>query len=201
MSKRDEKQTSELAAAAEALESQLRHFEDLAEQLRKHPLNTEKNLERASRLLQEVAALDGQLSQSVSALVAAVSRARDRQNTQAESVQQRARDLESRVEVFKTLLTRYGALGHSAADLNGQVQQFAARRSGPRTPETDAHLALELQALLERMGQLADEAQGVAQAAEEQDFSDVARQADGLRQQLLAARNKMSLLNKDLPAA
>lgn len=201
MSKRDKEQPSELASAAEALDNQLRRFEELTEQLVQHPLNSEKNLERASRLLQEVAALDGRLSASVADLVTAVSSARDRQNTQAEAVQTRAKDLEQRVEVFKTLLTRYGALGQSAAELNGQVQQFAARRGEARTPESEAHLALDLQALLERMGQLAAEAQEVAQGANEQDFSDIARQADGLRQQLLAARNKMSLLNKDLPAA
>ena len=87
------------------------------------------------------------------------------------------------------------------AELNGQVQQFAARRGEARTPENEAHLAVDLQALLERMGQLATEAQEVAETAQRQDFSDIGRQADGLRQQLLAARNKMSLLNKDLPAA
>jgi chromosome segregation ATPase len=201
MSKRDKEQPSELATAAEALETELRRFEDFSEQFQKHPLNTEKNLERASRLLQEVAALDERLRTRVSDLVAAITKARDRQGKQAESIQQHALVLEQRVEVFKQLLTRYGALGQSAAELNAQVQQFAARRSEARTPEQSAHLAVDLQALLERMGQLATEAQSVAEAANAQDFSDVARQADGLRQQLQAARNKLSLLTKELPEA
>jgi chromosome segregation ATPase len=201
MSKRDKEQPSELATAAEALESELRRFEDFSEQFQKHPLNTEKNLERASRLLQEVAALDERLRSRVSELVAAITKARDRQGKQAESIQQHALVLEQRVEVFKQLLTRYGALGQSAAELNAQVQAFAARRSEARTPEQSAHLAVDLQALLERMGQLASEAQSVAEAANAQDFSDVARQADGLRQQLQAARNKLSLLTKELPEA
>jgi hypothetical protein len=47
---------------------------------------------------------------------------------------------------------------------------------------------------------VADEAQGLATSANEADFSDIARQADSLRQQLLSARNKMSLLQKGLAA-
>ena len=65
-----------------------------------------------------------------------------------------------------------------------------------KTPEENAALAGTFQALQERMSLVADEAHSLAQAAEEQAFLDVARQADSLRQQLLSARNKMSLLQK-----
>ena len=55
-----------------------------------------------------------------------------------------------------------------------------------------------LDALNERMGQVADEAQAVTGLAEEQDFTDIGRQADSLRQQLLSARNKLNLLRTGL---
>jgi uncharacterized protein YoxC len=201
MSKRD-KSTSELVAAAEALEAQLTRFESLAEQFRKAPLNSEKSLERASKLLRDVAEQDQQLNASVSALVAAVTATRNRQQTQAESVNARAQELQQRAETFKTLLERYGALGQSAAELNQRMQEFAAQRTkSQETGGQNTELIGILDALNERMGQVADEAQAVTGLAEEQDFTDIGRQADSLRQQLLSARNKLNLLRQGLASS
>jgi uncharacterized protein YoxC len=200
MSKREK--SSELVAAAEALEAQLTRFESLAEQFRKAPLNSEKSLERASKLLRDVAEQDQQLNTSVSALVAAVTATRNRQQVQAESVNERAQELQQRAETFKTLLERYGALGQSAAELNQRMQEFAAQRSkSQETGGQNTELIGILDALNERMGQVADEAQAVTGLAEEQDFTDIGRQADSLRQQLLSARNKLQLLRKGLAAS
>lgn len=201
MSKRDKSPSSELVAAAEALESQLTRFESLADQLHKSPLNSEKSLERASKLLRDVAEQDQVLNASVSALVAAVTAARDRQQTQAEAVNARALELQQRAETFKSLLERYGELGKSAAELNQRMQEFAAKRAQAQTPEQNTELVGTLDALNERMVQVAEEAQSVTKLAEEQDFTDVGRQADSLRQQLLSARNKLGLLRKGLASA
>jgi len=198
MSKRDKSPSSELVAAAESLDAQLTRFESLAEQFRKSPLNSEKNLERASKLLRDVAEQDQQLNASVSALVAAVTKTRDRQQVQAESVNARAQELQQRAEDFKVLLERYGALGQSAAELNQRMQEFATQRAKAQTPEQNTEVLGILDALNERMGQVADEASAVTKLGEEQDFTDIGRQADSLRQQLLSARNKLQLLRKGL---
>lgn len=201
MSKRDKTPSSELVAAAEALDAQLSRFESLAEQFRKAPLNSEKHLERASKLLKDVAEQDQHLNAAVSALVAAVTKTRDRQQTQAESVNARAQELQQRAEAFKVLLERYGALGQSAAELNQRMQEFAAQRAKAQTPEQNAEVLGILDSLNERMGQVADEASAVTKLGEEQDFTDIGRQADSLRQQLLSARNKLQLLRKGLAEA
>ncbi|WP_223757903.1 hypothetical protein [Myxococcus sp. RHSTA-1-4] len=198
MSKRDTPQESELVAAAQALDEGLERFEALSEQLQKAPLQSEKHLERASATLKSLADMDDQLRARVTALVAAISKVRDRQQAQAEAVHQRAQELQARTEVFKDLLVRYGNMGQSAGELNVQMQQFAQQRQLAKTPEETAALATTFQALNERMGQVADEAQSLARAAEEKEFGDIARQADSLRQQILSARNKMSLLQKSL---
>ena len=201
MSKRD-KPNSELVAAAEALEAQLTRFESLSEQFRKSPLNSEKSLERASKLLHDVAEQDQQLNASVSALVAAVTATRNRQQTQAESVNARAQELQQRAEAFKTLLERYGALGQSAAELNQRMQEFAAQRSKSQgTAGQNQELIEILEKLDTRMGEVADEAKAVTGLAEEQDFTDIGRQADSLRQQLLSARNKLNLLKNGLASS
>ncbi|HEX8699272.1 MAG TPA: hypothetical protein VF815_10580 [Myxococcaceae bacterium] len=198
MSKSAKPPSSELTAAAEVLDEQLRRFESLTDQFKKSPLNSEKSLERASKLLRDVAEQDRVLNESVSALVAAVSNARDRQQKNAEAVNEHAQYLEKRAETFKTLLERYGALGQSAAELNQRMQDFAAKRAAPQTAETNVELVGSLDALSERMGQVAEEAQAVVTLADEQDFGDIGRQADSLRQQILSARNKLGLLRKGI---
>jgi uncharacterized protein YoxC len=198
MSKSEKAPTSELTAAAEALDNQLRRFESLTEQFKKAPLNSEKSLEKASKLLRDVAEQDRVLNETVSALVAAVAGARDRQQKNAEAVNEHAQYLEKRAETFKTLLERYGALGQSAAELNQRMQDFAAKRAEPQTAEKSVEVVNSLDGLSDRMGQVADEAQEVVKLADEQDFTDIGRQADSLRQQILSARNKLGLLRKGL---
>ncbi|RKG91767.1 hypothetical protein D7V97_41590 [Corallococcus sp. CA053C] len=199
MSKRDTPPPSELVSAAQALDSELLRFEALAAQLQEAPLTSEKHLERASRTLKDLADLDDALRLRVGSLVQAITGVRNRQQTQADAVNARAQELQRRTEVFKDLLTRYGALGQSAADLNGRMQQFAAlRQQATRTAEEDAQLTAVFTSLQERMAEVAEEAATLATASEAEQFSDIARQADSLRQQLLSARNKLGLLHQSL---
>ncbi|WP_426735000.1 hypothetical protein [Myxococcus faecalis] len=196
MSKRDKPQESTLVTAARSLDEGLERFEALAQQLQDAPLQAEKHLEKASATLKALADMDEELRARVAGLVGAISQVRDRQQTQAEAVQARAMELQQRTEVFKDLLVRYGSLGQSAGELNVRMQEFAAQRQQAKTPEENAALATSFQSLQDRMGEVADEAQSLSQAAEEKDFNDISRQAESLRQQLLSARNKLSLLQK-----
>ncbi|WP_141324271.1 hypothetical protein [Myxococcus sp. AB025B] len=196
MSKRDKPQESTLVTAARSLDEGLERFEALAQQLQDAPLQAEKHLEKASATLKALADMDEELRARVAGLVGAISQVRDRQQTQAEAVQARAMELQQRTEIFKDLLVRYGSLGQSAGELNVRMQEFAAQRQQAKTPEENAALATSFQSLQDRMGEVADEAQSLSQAAEEKDFNDISRQAESLRQQLLSARNKLSLLQK-----
>ncbi|TSC27517.1 hypothetical protein [Corallococcus sp. Z5C101001] len=199
MSKRDTPPSSELVSAAEALDAELLRFESLARQLQEAPLTSEKQLERASKTLKDLADLDDALRVRVGALVQAITGVRTRQQTQADAVNACAQELQRRTEVFKDLLTRYGALGQSAADLNGRMQEFAAlRQQATRTAEEDARLTSVFTSLQDRMAEVADEAATLSQAADADRFADIGRQADSLRQQLLSARNKLGLLHQSL---
>ncbi|AGC48925.1 hypothetical protein MYSTI_07653 [Myxococcus stipitatus DSM 14675] len=198
MSKRETPKDSALVEAARSLEEGLTRFEALSQQLQGLPLQTEKHLERASATLASLADMDEDLRVRITTLVGAISQVRDRQQAQAEAVHARAQELQQRTEVFKDLLVRYGAVGQSAGDLNVRMQEFAARRQQAKTAEEHAEVVAAFQALQDRMKEVADEAQAVARSAEERDFNDIGRQADSLRQQLLAARNKMALLYKSV---
>ncbi|RUO88346.1 hypothetical protein D7Y11_35875 [Corallococcus sp. AB018] len=199
MSKRDTPPSSELVSAAQSLDAELLRFEALSEQLKEAPLTSEKHLERASKTLKDLADLDDALRMRVGALVQAITGVRNRQQAQADAVNVCAQELQQRTEVFKELLTRYGALGQSAADLNGRMQEFAAlRQQATRTVEEDARLTEVFTALQARMAEVADDAATLTLAAEEAKFTDIGRQADSLRQQLLSARNKLGLLHQSL---
>lgn len=199
MNKRDKNARSDLVTAAEALERELRTFEGLAEAVRKHPLSSQKNLERMAATLKEVTESDDRLSAGIQALLAAINHARERQEAQARAVHARAIELQQRAEELGALQQRYAALGVSAAELNALMQQIAARKS--ETGAADADLAAGLGELIEKLGQISGEAKHLTEIAREQDFADVMQQADALRQQLQAARNKLAQLQKSLSPA
>ncbi|GAC1520837.1 MAG: hypothetical protein NVS3B10_21990 [Polyangiales bacterium] len=187
---------SSLIGAATSLDAELRKFEDLAAQIKRMPLNSEKNLERAAKALQDVADSDERLGEHVRALVTAVTEVRGRQQTGAEAVHARALELELRTKVFQELLKHFGTLGTEAGNINVFVQEIAAQDRS--TPETRAQVIERLVTAQDKMLIVADGAKVLQDAASTQDFADLARSADNLRQSLLAARNKIGLLHKGL---
>jgi chromosome segregation ATPase len=191
---RQKEEPSELITAAGALRDGLRRFEKVVENLLKLPLNSQSNLERAAKLLTQAAEAEEQLGGEVRSLMSAIAALRDLQQQQAEAVKARARELEQRTEVYQSLMLRFGALGREAAGLNEVMQRVARARDAG---DADALLAA-LQEANAGMTQVAQNAQSLTEEAEREQYGDVARHADALRQQLLSARNKMNLLQKGL---
>lgn len=199
MSKRekDKGAESELVAAAEALDAELRSFERLADAARKHPLSSQKNLERMAGVLKEAAESDARLEGAVRALAEAITASRGKQQAQAEVVHARALALQKRTEELMELQRSFQALGASAADLTVRMKEVLGQRgAGARGEGAGSGGIVGLAELVERTGAVTDEARRLAEAAKEKDFSDIAQQADGLRQQLAAARNRLGMLQK-----
>jgi len=187
---------SPLIDAATQLDVELRRFEDLSLQIKKLPLNTEKNLERALLHDRRVGLLP-------------FAHVRDRLHQRAHLLAEplvavgdllqrlrRALELQARTEVYQELLKHFGTLGQEAGNINALVQDIAGQ---PRaTPDERAKVIERLVEAQEKMTIVADGAKALADAATTQDFQDLARSADTLRQSLLAARNKINLLHKGL---
>ncbi len=171
---------SELAEAAFALDHELHRFEELAEQAARVKLNTEKSLERATDALTRAAESQDRIHAQVQKLVAAVASARQKQEADAAALVERAREIAARRKEFAVLLQRMGGLGDAAREMQDLL------RAGPG----------KIDEVITRMQQVAEEAADIARAATEGDMEDLARQADVLRQQVLAARNKVALLSK-----
>ena len=170
----------ELPEAAFALDHELKRFEDLAEQAAKIKLTTEKNVERATEALQRAAESQDRINAQVQKLVAAVATARQKQETDAAALIARAHEIAARRKQFAEMLRRMGGLGHLAREVQDLL------KDGPG----------KLDEVMDRMQKVADDAADIGKAALEQEMEEIARQAEVLRQQVLAARNKVSLLAK-----
>jgi hypothetical protein len=193
----EKRAASELMAAALAFDEELESFGRLTEAARRGPLNSQKNLERAARMFDDIGESEKRLSQAAQTLVTALNAARQKQEAHALAIQERADLIEQRTAAAAGLLQRYGAMGGKASDLNQLALGIAAKHAtGERSDDADLLPALgEMRA---RMADVADGAKSLTAAAREADFEDIARQADSLRQQIMAADDKVAAIEKGL---
>jgi hypothetical protein len=201
--RKDRAEPSTLLAAAEAFDAELERFAHLTEAARHGSLGSQKALERAAEALKEIADCEEQMQAQARVLMTALGTAREQQEKQAALAAQRAEEVRERTAVYGELLKRFQALGAEAAELNAMGQSLSARKpeaaAAPAAAVAkDPAFANGLRDLSQRMGEVADHAQELLTAARDADFEDVARQAESLRQQLQAARNKVQLLHGSL---
>jgi hypothetical protein len=205
-------ETSALVAAAEAFDESLRRFAALAEGLRSASLGSSHGLGRAADALKEVADCEEDLQAQARTLIAALSAAREAQEQQSELVRSRALEIQARSEEYATLLRRFEAIGVDAAELNTVTQRLASQRKiGDKTGDRPgdhgltegdvSSLLSELGEIEERMAAVVTTSEGLANDARSADFDDLHRKTDALRQQLLAARNRIGLLKEALVKA
>jgi hypothetical protein len=95
----------------------------------------------------------------------------------------------------------FEAIGNDAAALNASAQQLAARKRTPDEMVKDGELLAGLDELQERMTAVLSASETLAGDARAAAFEDLARKIDSLRQQILAARNKIGLLKEALVRA
>jgi hypothetical protein len=193
----EKRPASELMAAALAFDEELDRFGRLAEAVGRGPLNSQKNLERAAHMFDDIGQAEKRLGEAAQALVTALNAARQKQETHAAAIQRRAALIEQRTATAAELLQRYGAMGQKAADLNELALGIAARSSNGGDG-ADSDLLGSLSELRTRMAEVAAGAGNLTAAAREVDFEDIARQADSLRQQIMAADGKVAAIEKSL---
>jgi len=195
---------SPLTTAAQAFDETLQRFSGLTQALRKRELDSRHALESAAQLLKEVTLCQEELQAKAQALIAALGAARDAQQAQAESVHARALEVQQRTQEYAAMTGRFEELGVQAAGLNTLAQALAGRRGIADQSLRDAEvpaLLSELDELRERMTSVADQAAQLIADARAARFEELCGRADSLRQQLLAARNKVGLLRDTLVKA
>ncbi|AUX24956.1 uncharacterized protein SOCEGT47_054970 [Sorangium cellulosum] len=163
-------------------------------------LGTRKSIERAARATTEAAGAQQRVSAALGALIAAITAARDRHEATAAALAARGDEIRGRAEQLGALFQRFAALGEEGRRINQLVQDTAARQREAAAPEQIAAVVAALDEVEGRMARLADEARALAQAASAAGIVDLAEQADGMRQQVTAMRNKVGLLRKGMAA-
>lgn len=179
---------SPLAAAAEALDAEVGRYEALAAGVGRERLDSEKSLRRAVQTLRDLEGSEARLGTHLESLGAALADVRRRQQEQAEAVRRRADEIGARSDRLGALLGRWQALGDGARELNQLVRAFDGATEHAQSAST---LLADLD---ERLARLTEDAAELTRAVESDGFADLARQADGLRMQLVAVRNKLRLM-------
>lgn len=182
-----------LVAAAAALDDELRAYDELAREARKIKFDSEKSLQRALRIVQESQGRNDAIQEKLRALVAQIEEARRRQVESLNTLLEAAKTVQARAQEHDSLMARFAELGESAQRINALTLELAAKRSAGAS---ESEILQGLGELQLHMATVVGEAEALAQRATEQDWPELARQADAVRQQVLAAKNKLALAHK-----
>ncbi len=192
MSGKKQKEPSALAKATLALDEKLEQFEELAAAAKRVPMNSQKNIERAANAVNASADCQNEVLALIHSMIQALNEARERNQATAAELQTRSEEVQKRNDELVALLGRFAEIGQSAKEISGAV----THRDEIDTPAARDAAIAELRLAEAKMGDIAERAKELVQSAKEADIEDLANNADSLRQQVSAARNKVNLLLK-----
>ncbi|HVW27955.1 MAG TPA: hypothetical protein VHC69_21475 [Polyangiaceae bacterium] len=173
------KDVPELVRAGQRLEDEVARLEALSRSVRKIPLDSEKNITRAAQELKEALALPERLGGGLQALAAAMEQMQSRQQAALEPLSAHAQKIQERAVQLGTYMHAFAELGNAA----GATTALLKTEGGDRNAIVE-QAQQELAKILERARSLAEDARG-------NDFPDVAREADALRQRVATLRKRL----------
>ena len=173
------KEPSALVRAASALENELNTLESIARAARKIPLTSEKNIARASKELAEAISLPDRLAAGLQALASAMATMQARQQAALEPLAAFASEIQQRHQRLLQHMQAYAALGTAAAEVTARIQAGDGERAAV-VSDVDAQL-----------GRIADNARALFELTRAEDFPELAREADALKQRATALRRRL----------
>jgi hypothetical protein len=182
MGKAEKAPAAEIVAVAQALEDELVHLEEISRSAQKIHLNSEKALARATAELQELLALPDRLQERLQAVVAALNNMQTRQQAALDPLTAMATQVQQRSQLLQRHMEAYAALGKATADANVLVEQSDGK--------TEALVEVE-----QKLQAIAEGARALFESARTNDFPDVAREADVLKQRMEAMRKRLPRAN------
>jgi uncharacterized phage infection (PIP) family protein YhgE len=179
---------SPLLATVRALSDDLERFEKLSGELSRLAINSDKTLQRAARGLLECSEHEAKLAESLrefasamQAMQASQQRCLEQTALATERVRQRQQQRAQLQERLQLLSENAGSIGNLASTL-------------PESPNSaSSDLLSHLQTVAERLELVITEAAEVCRLAHDDDWTDVERDTQSLKQQLLAAKNRVRL--------
>src|SRR6187431_3768240 len=177
------KEPSALVRAASALEAELLELESISRATRKVPLTSEKSIARATKELTEALTLPDRLAAGLSALAAAMATMQTRQQAALEPLAAFASEIQQRHQRLREHMQAFAALGTAAAEVTARIQSGDGDRSAVLS-DVDAQLA-----------KIAGDARALFDAAHAEDFPELAREADALKQRAASLRRRLDPQN------
>jgi hypothetical protein len=177
MSKAD-KNIPELVRAAEVLEDELVKLEALSRSVRKIRLDSEKNLARAMKELNQALRLPEELGAGLLALGKAMQGMQERQQAALAPLTAFATEIQRRMGQLEAHREAFAALGQAAGDVTDLLQ-------------VDGERGAVLEDARGKLGEIVESARTLFEAARADDFPELARDADALRQKLAALHKRL----------
>jgi len=191
----NKKNEGPLTLAAAALEKELGTFDELVGELGRLHVNSEKTLQRARQSLEACSEFEQKLAGRLRAFAEAMQLMQAKQQECMKLALEHAQRIQQRNEERNALLERVNALGLRARDINAPMSELVESENG----QSDATRVLaKIQDVGERLEAVIVEAAAVATAARDEDWQDIARDADVLKQQLQSARNKVLVAQRNV---
>ena len=189
---------SDITEAALAVERELRKFEQLSKAACKMPIDAHRQLERAAQATMEAAQGQERVNAALGALVQTINAMRERHEGNLRALNDRGEAIRLRAAEISPLYERYAALGDEGRLLNEAVQQAASMQPGATTPEQISAFATVIEGIEVQMAKLGEDARELARDATTRGAAELAEQAEGLRQRVAAAKNKLGMLRRGL---
>jgi hypothetical protein len=172
------KDPSPLVRAASSLETELLELESISRGARKIPLTSEKNIARAARELQEALTLPDRLAAGLSALASAMATMQARQQAALEPLATFASEIQQRHKRLAEHMLAFAALGTAAAEVTARIQGEGERAA--ILSDVDTQLA-----------KISADARALYDVAHAEDFPELAREADALKQRAASLRRRL----------
>jgi hypothetical protein len=169
----------EIVRAARSLEEELALLETISAAARKIRLTSDKGIKRAAAELAETLALPDRLAQRLAEVSAALTHMQERQQAALEPLAAFAVEVQRRAQLFAKHMESFAALGGAASEINAEL----AAGAGDRAAMTRAQAKLQ---------EISDRARTLFEDARADDFPEIAREADVLKQRMAALRQRLA---------
>lgn len=177
-----------LTAAAAEFERELSRYERIGAELARTTVRSQKTLARTQKLLTESSECEQELGVRLRSLLEAMNGTRDRQQACMEQTLAAAQALKQRAERFSALIERVSALGNRARETSEPAIKALEDSMGGASGES---LVQSLEQLGDRMIGIIREADEIAHDSERDDWPDITRDVQSLRQQVNAAHGRV----------
>jgi chromosome segregation ATPase len=191
----DKATIGEVEAAARELETALAGLERATAAAARIRLISQRNVGKAAQAVTDAAACQPSIAAGIQRMLAALNGARDRNARSVDELSAISERVRARGEECGALQLRFAELGEAARTTTAAI----AALSGPEAAAlVRADKLARINAIEQQLAALVEDAGALARSARAAEIDDIAKQAESLRQQVQAARNKVTLLQRKL---